>query len=41
MLQVKRLTQFATLPSRATQLSAGLDLCSAYHYEVPAWGKCL
>ena len=39
MLHVKRLSEHATIPTRATEFSAGLDLHSAHPYVVPAWGN--
>jgi dUTP pyrophosphatase len=41
MLQVKKLTEHATIPTRGSELSAGLDLASAYEYTIPARGKGL
>lgn len=38
-LFVKKLTEAATLPMRASSGAAGYDLCSAYDYKVPARGK--
>lgn len=41
MLLVKRLSERATLPTRGSMLSAGLDLYSAEKKLVPAGGKAL
>jgi dUTP pyrophosphatase len=41
MLRVKKLTEAAILPFRATPKSAGYDLSSAYDCVVPARGKAL
>eukprot|EP00242_Pyramimonas_sp_CCMP2087_P018582 CAMPEP_0198209828 /NCGR_PEP_ID=MMETSP1445-20131203/17758_1 /TAXON_ID=36898 /ORGANISM="Pyramimonas sp., Strain CCMP2087" /LENGTH=168 /DNA_ID=CAMNT_0043883723 /DNA_START=123 /DNA_END=629 /DNA_ORIENTATION=- len=38
-LRVKKITEFATIPSRGSALAAGYDLSSAYDYTVPARGK--
>ena len=38
-MQVKKLSDFATIPKRGTKYSAGFDLSSAYDYTVPARGK--
>ncbi|AZB49189.1 trimeric dUTPase [Phascolarctid gammaherpesvirus 1] len=38
---VRRLSEHATLPSRATPLSAGLDLYSAYDYIILPQQNCL
>ncbi|KAL8026714.1 hypothetical protein ABFX02_14G046900 [Erythranthe guttata] len=40
-LRVKKLSEKATLPSRASPLSAGYDLSSAVETKVPARGKAL
>lgn len=40
-LLVKKLTENATLPTRGSKYSAGLDLYSAYDYIVNSHGKCL
>ncbi|KJE92385.1 deoxyuridine triphosphatase [Capsaspora owczarzaki ATCC 30864] len=40
-LAVKRLTEFAKLPTRGTALSAGYDLYSAYDEVIPAQGKAI
>ncbi|XP_057808195.1 deoxyuridine 5'-triphosphate nucleotidohydrolase-like [Salvia miltiorrhiza] len=40
-LRVKRLSEKAVLPSRASPLSAGYDLSSAVDTKVPARGKAL
>jgi dUTP pyrophosphatase len=40
-MQVKRLTEFATLPVRGSEHAAGFDLSSAYDTIVPARGKAL
>eukprot|EP01041_Mallomonas_annulata_P001477 gene1478-2840_t len=39
LLQVKRLSEFAVLPVRGSEFSAGFDLSSAYDAIVPAHGK--
>eukprot|EP01119_Soliformovum_irregulare_P001546 TRINITY_DN11243_c0_g1_i1.p1 TRINITY_DN11243_c0_g1~~TRINITY_DN11243_c0_g1_i1.p1 ORF type:complete len:148 (+),score=34.31 TRINITY_DN11243_c0_g1_i1:389-832(+) len=39
LLQVKKLTEFATIPYRASAKAAGYDLSSAYDYTIPARGK--
>ncbi|XP_072987787.1 deoxyuridine 5'-triphosphate nucleotidohydrolase-like [Typha latifolia] len=41
LLRVKKLSQNAILPSRASPLSAGYDLSSAVETTVPARGKAL
>ncbi|XP_077233598.1 deoxyuridine 5'-triphosphate nucleotidohydrolase-like [Tasmannia lanceolata] len=41
LLRVKKLSENATLPSRASALSAGYDLSSARSTTVPARGKAL
>jgi dUTP pyrophosphatase len=41
MLKVKKLSEFAIIPRRATALSAGFDLSSAYDVKVPAHGKAM
>ncbi|XP_073103181.1 deoxyuridine 5'-triphosphate nucleotidohydrolase [Elaeis guineensis] len=41
LLKVKKLSQNAVLPSRASPLSAGYDLSSAAEAKVPARGKAL
>lgn len=41
VLQIKKLTQDAILPSRGSALSAGLDLYSAEETWIPAVGKLL
>lgn len=41
MLLVKRLSERATLPARATAQSAGYDLCSAVDVTIPAKGKAV
>lgn len=38
-LKIKKLTENATIPKRATEKSAGYDLSSAYDFIVPAHGK--
>jgi len=38
---VKRLTEFATIPTRGSPLAAGLDLSAAYDEVVPARGRKL
>ena len=39
ILQVVKITDKATLPSKAYRNSAGHDLYSAYDYKIPAQGK--
>jgi deoxyuridine 5'-triphosphate nucleotidohydrolase len=41
MLRVQKLTEHATIPTRGSPLSAGLDLASAYDCVVPAGDKLL
>lgn len=41
LLQVKRLSEFAIIPTRGSAFSAGFDLSSAYDTVVPARGKAL
>ncbi|XP_047317510.1 deoxyuridine 5'-triphosphate nucleotidohydrolase-like [Impatiens glandulifera] len=41
VLKVKKLSEDAVLPSRASPLSAGYDLSSAVEMKVPARGKAL
>ncbi|KAH7848648.1 hypothetical protein Vadar_005639 [Vaccinium darrowii] len=41
LLRVKKLSEKAVLPFRASPLSAGYDLCSATEVTVPARGKAL
>ena len=41
LLQVKRLSEFAVIPSRGSEFSAGFDLSSAYDAIVPKNGKAL
>ncbi|XP_062159267.1 deoxyuridine 5'-triphosphate nucleotidohydrolase [Alnus glutinosa] len=41
LLRVKKLSEKAVLPSRASSLSAGYDLSSATEIKVPARGKAL
>ncbi|XP_008783462.2 deoxyuridine 5'-triphosphate nucleotidohydrolase-like [Phoenix dactylifera] len=41
LLKIKKLSQNAVLPSRASPLSAGYDLSSAAEAKVPARGKAL
>lgn len=41
VLQVKRLTEFATIPKRGSPLAAGFDLSAAYDIVVPAGGKAI
>jgi deoxycytidine triphosphate deaminase len=38
-LKIKKLSENATVPKRATEKSAGYDLSSAYDFAVPAHGK--
>eukprot|EP00937_MAST-01D_sp_MAST-1D-sp2_P002315 g2315.t1 len=40
-LRVKKLSEFATVPTRGSPLSAGLDLSAAYKTVVAARGKAL
>lgn len=40
-LFVKKLTEFATIPSRGSQYAAGFDLSSAYDVCVPAKGRAI
>ena len=40
-IQVKKLSDFATIPSRGSPVAAGLDLSSAVDSVVPARGKVL
>lgn len=40
-MQVRRLSDFAWLPTRATPFSAGVDLHSAHPYVVPPRGRVL
>jgi dUTP pyrophosphatase len=41
MMQVKKLTEFAIIPTRGSQFAAGFDLSSAYDVTVPTRGKAL
>ena len=41
IMQVKKLSEFATLPVRGSEFAAGFDLSSAYDITVPARGKAL
>lgn len=41
MMQVKKLSEFAIIPTRGSQFAAGFDLSSAYDVTVPARGKAL
>ena len=41
VLRVKRLSEWAILPSRGSPLSAGYDLSAAHDMVVPARGKAL
>jgi dUTP pyrophosphatase len=41
VLRVKKLSEFAVIPSRGSPLSAGYDLSAAYEITVPARGKAL
>lgn len=41
IMQVKRLSSSAILPTRGSPFAAGFDLSSAYAYVVPARGKAL
>jgi len=41
LLHVKKLSEFAIIPKRGSEYSAGLDLSSAGDYVVPARGKQL
>lgn len=38
-LLIKRLSEFATVPTRGSKLSAGYDLYAAYDYVIKARGK--
>lgn len=40
-LRVKKLSEYAMLPTRGSPLSAGFDLYSAHNYVVPAKGSML
>ena len=40
-MQVMKLSDFATIPTRGSKYSAGFDLSSAYNCVVPAKGKAL
>ena len=40
-MQVKKLSEFAIIPSRGSEFAAGFDLSSAYDCCVPARGKAL
>ena len=40
-LKVFKLTSRATIPRRATPEAAGVDLCSAYNYFIPAHSRVL
>lgn len=41
IIKVKKLSSFAHIPTRATMNSAGLDLYSAYTYNIPSKTKVL
>lgn len=41
VMQVKKLSEHAVLPTRGSAYAAGYDLCSAYDGVVPARGKAL
>jgi dUTP pyrophosphatase len=41
LLRVKKLTEHAIIPYRASKKAAGYDLSSAYDCAVPAHGKAL
>jgi len=41
VLQVKKLSEYATIPKRASQYAAGFDLSSACDVDVPPRGKAL
>ena len=41
VLKVHKLSERATIPQRSTPYAAGLDLCSAYNYFVPANSRIL
>jgi dUTP pyrophosphatase len=41
IMQVKKLTEFAVVPTRGSAFAAGFDLSSAYDCTVPARGKAL
>ena len=38
---MKKLSEFATIPTRGSEFSAGFDLASAYDLVVPAHGKAI
>jgi dUTP pyrophosphatase len=40
-MQVKKLSEFAIIPTRGSEYAAGFDLSSAYDIIVPARGKAL
>jgi dUTP pyrophosphatase len=40
-MQVKKLSEFAIIPTRGSEFAAGFDLSSAYDCSVPARGKAL
>lgn len=41
ILRVKKLSEFATIPQRASKGAAGYDLSSAYDVEIEGRGKCI
>ena len=41
ILRVKKLSEFATLPVRASPRAAGYDLFAAHEHAIPAHGKAL
>lgn len=41
VLRVKKLSEFATIPVRASKKAAGYDLSSAHDTSIPAHGKAL
>src|SRR5689334_3595572 len=41
ILLFKKLSKNAYTPTRGTSVSVGFDLRSAYHYEIPPYGKLL
>lgn len=40
-MQVKLLTENATLPNRGSEVAAGLDLFASEDVEIPPWGQAL
>jgi dUTP pyrophosphatase len=41
LLRVKKLTEFAVMPTRGSKFAAGFDLSSAYDITVPKNGKAI